>query len=77
MKKKVQIVMNLGYYDANNNFKQEKFESDKHDSVTSAEYDIKWMMEVSLPKNIKITSKTYNYEIVECYKDEYKDLKYA
>ena len=77
MKKKVQIVMNMGYYDAKDNFKQETFESDKHDSVQSAEYDLKWMMEVSLPKNIKITSKHYDYKIVDCYRDQMTDLKYG
>lgn len=77
MKKKVQIVMNMGYYDANDNFKQERFESDKHDSVQCAEYDIKWMMEVSLPKNIKITSKTYDYKIVDCWRDQMQDVKYG
>jgi len=77
MKKKVQIVMNIGYYTSNEHFKQESFESDKHDSVQCAEYDIRWMMQVSLPKNIKITSKHYDYKIVNCYKDEMTDLKYG
>jgi len=77
MKKKVQIVMNIGYYTSNEHFKQESFESGKHDSVQCAEYDIRWMMQVSLPKNIKITSKHYDYKVVDCYKDEMTDLKYG
>lgn len=77
MKKKVQIVMNMGYYTSKENFKQEQFESDKHDSIQAAEYDIDWMMQVSLPKNIKITSTHYDYKIVNCYKDEMVDRKYG
>ena len=77
MQKKIQIVMNMGYYTSKENFKQEQFESDKHDSIQAAEYDIDWMMQVSLPKNIKITSKHYDYNIVNCYKDEMTDRKYG
>lgn len=80
MKKKVQVVVHLGYYTTfpEGKFKEAAFESGKHDSVSEAEKEVKWMMKVSpLQEGSVVTSTTWEHNIVNCYKDEMQDVKYA
>jgi len=74
MKKKIQIIGIVKEDSVN-----VEYETGKHDSISSAEKDLLNMMDNTQSfgniKDIKLVKAVYN--VVECYEDEFKDLKYA